>query len=53
MMKILLNVIVAAALILTFAFASELGPSSRTRVAGPAAPVPAEATSTAIAVSDD
>jgi hypothetical protein len=53
MMNTLLNVIVAAALILTLAFASELGPSSRTRTAGPPASVPAEATPTAIAVSDD
>ncbi len=53
MMNTLLNVIVAAALILTFAFASELGPRSRTDAARSVAPVPAEATPTAIAVSDD
>jgi hypothetical protein len=52
MMNTLLNVIVAAALILTFAFASELGPSSRTGASGSAAPVPAEATPTAVAVSE-
>lgn len=53
MMNTLLNVIVAAALILTLAFASELGPGSRTDKARPVASVPVEPTPTSIAVSDD
>ncbi len=52
-MNNLLNAIVMAALILTFAFASELGPASRTDAAPPVASGPAAATPTVIAVSYD